>query len=198
MSLRHALLGLLAEQPLSGYELTKRFTAPAHVWSAKHSQIYPELARLRQTGLIRQVQAGPRGKKTYAITDEGRAEVRRWLKTPPGRTSRDEAFLRVFFLWLAGPEDAGEYLRGELDYHKELLDHYETLNEEAAPSSPAEQWTWIALQAGIRHERALAGWAEWALDQLPVSGRLADGRRSPLRTKRRGSGAGVTSTKPHG
>jgi PadR family transcriptional regulator, regulatory protein AphA len=177
VSLRHALLGLLAEQPLSGYELTKRFTAPAHVWSAKHSQIYPELARLQQTGLIRQVQAGPRGKKTYAITDEGRAEVRRWLKTPPGRTSRDEAFLRVFFLWLAGPEDAREYLRGELDYHKELLDHYETLNEEAAPSSPAEQWTWIALQAGIRHERALIEWAEWALDQVPISGLPAGGRK---------------------
>ena len=47
MSLRHALLGLLAEHPASGYELTKQFERSlAHVWSAKHSQIYPELAKM--------------------------------------------------------------------------------------------------------------------------------------------------------
>ncbi|MBA3728896.1 MAG: PadR family transcriptional regulator, partial [Actinobacteria bacterium] len=45
MSLRHALLGLLAERPMSGYDLTKVFDSSlAYVWSAKHSQIYPELA----------------------------------------------------------------------------------------------------------------------------------------------------------
>src|SRR5438093_632739 len=47
MSLRHALLGLLADHPMTGYDLTRTFDRSlANVWPASHSQIYPELARL--------------------------------------------------------------------------------------------------------------------------------------------------------
>ena len=46
MSLRHALLGLLAVQPATGYELAQKFDASlGTAWHASHSQIYPELAR---------------------------------------------------------------------------------------------------------------------------------------------------------
>jgi PadR family transcriptional regulator, regulatory protein AphA len=171
MSLRHALLGLIADKPMSGYELSKRFAAPAHVWSAKHSQIYPELARLLQAGLIRHAESGPRGRKTYEITDAGLEEVRKWLiETQPDRTARDESFLRVFFLWLVEPAQARAYLQGELDYHRSLLAHYEgTFGPGQKPRTPAERWSWVCLQAGILHERALAEWAEWALSQVSSS-----------------------------
>ena len=169
MSLRHALLGLMAERPMSGYELSKRFAGPAHVWSASHSQIYPELARLLQAGLIRHAESGPRGRKTYQITEAGLDEVRQWLThSEPDRTARDESFLRVFFLWLIEPEQARAYLQGELEHHRALLAHYEAdrLPERQA-LSPAERWSQICLQAGILHEHALAQWAEWALAQVP-------------------------------
>ena len=49
MSLRHALLGLLADRPYSGWQLLKHFEGSlAYAWPALHSQIYPELARLRR------------------------------------------------------------------------------------------------------------------------------------------------------
>lgn len=168
MSLRHALLGLLAERPMSGYDLTKVFDSSlAYVWSAKHSQIYPELARLRDAGLIRQVAAGARGRKEYAITDAGLTEVRRWLQeTSPDRTVRDESFLRVFFLWLMEPAKARDYLRGEEEYHRAKLGRYEEIASSPASEDPASRSARITLEAGIRHERTLVDWAAWALRRL--------------------------------
>jgi DNA-binding PadR family transcriptional regulator len=170
VSLRFALLGLLAECPMSGYELTKTFEGPANVWSARHSQIYPELARLLADGLIREHERGGRNRKTYAITNEGLRAVRGWLtQTEPDRTVRDDSFLRVFFLWLVPNAQAEAYLRQELEYHRTKLARYEAMAEGWHSTDPAERSNRIALQAGILHERALAEWAEWALTQLPLA-----------------------------
>src|ERR1700688_4637251 len=112
-TLGHALLGLLAQRECTGYELTRTFDESlAHVWPTKHSQIYPELAKLQEAGLIRQSGAGARGSKTYAATPEGLAEVRRWMReTIPSESVRTERMLRVFFLWLLPPGEAAAYLR---------------------------------------------------------------------------------------
>ena len=167
MSLRHALLGLLAGQPRSGYELTKAFDSSlAHVWSAGHSQIYPELARLRDDGLILQVEEGPRQRKTYAITKRGLGELRRWIvEEEPSSTPRDDAFLRVFFLWLVEPDEARAYVRRLETLHRATLDRY---LEYAKPEPVTrEQRVYrMCLDAGLRHERALLAWARWAQTQL--------------------------------
>ena len=53
MSLRHALIGLLAERPASGWDLARRFEEVlGAVWPAGHPQIYGELRKLREDGLI--------------------------------------------------------------------------------------------------------------------------------------------------
>jgi len=53
----------------------------AYVWSAPHSQIYPELRRMERDGLL-DVEVVPRGerakKRVYVITDAGRAELHSW------------------------------------------------------------------------------------------------------------------------
>ena len=108
MSLRHALLGLLAAAPASGYELTKQFEMSlGNAWGARHSQIYPELRRLAEEGLLEAGDEGARGRKEYTITPDGRAELRRWLvDTEPDRSARNEPLLRVFFLWVLPDEEA--------------------------------------------------------------------------------------------
>ena len=115
MSLRYALLGLLADRPYNGWQLLKNFEGSlAYAWPALHSQIYPELARLREAGLIEQTGEGPRGAKEYSLTAAGRAEIERWLlETTPSRNTRDEALLRVFFLWLLDTEEAAEAVADE-------------------------------------------------------------------------------------
>src|SRR5580765_3068336 len=108
MALRYALLGALADQPRTGYALLKNFEQSlAYAWPASHSQIYPELARLLDEGLIEQTGSGARNSKTYAVTEAGLADVRRWLlETTPDRRVRSEAALRGFFLWLLDTDEA--------------------------------------------------------------------------------------------
>ena len=100
MSLRHAALGLLSRGPASGYDLLKVFEASmANVWPATQSQLYGELNKLADDGLIRVVDIGPRGRKEYEITDDGRAELHRWMTSPQeGPAFRSAKLLRVFLL----------------------------------------------------------------------------------------------------
>ena len=45
--LKYAILGLLNQKSMSGYELSSEFeSALNEFWNAKHSQIYPELRKL--------------------------------------------------------------------------------------------------------------------------------------------------------
>lgn len=171
MVLRHALLGLLARAPMSGYELTKCFDQSlAHTWAARHSQIYPELARLLADGLIRQSDEGPRGRKTYSITEQGLVAVRRWLtETEPEHTSRNEAALRTFFLWLLEPEQAQQHLLREREVHAAQLAEFERVAEAEAPDTPALRSSRMALEWGMRYERALGEWIEWALAEISAA-----------------------------
>ena len=53
MSLRHALLGVLKDRPLTGYDLVRYFQGTlGFLWSAPQSQIYPELRRMESEGLV--------------------------------------------------------------------------------------------------------------------------------------------------
>ena len=168
MSLRHALLGALADRPRSGYELLKHFEQSlAYAWPASHSQIYPELARLRDDGLIEQTGAGARNSKTYAVTDAGLAEIRHWLRdTEPDRRVRSDAALRTFFLWLLEPEEARDELERERSYWRERLAELEAI--EARPRGPGrkEQAFGIALEGGIRGIRTRLAWLDWAGREL--------------------------------
>jgi PadR family transcriptional regulator AphA len=179
VSLRHSLLGLLADTPMSGYDLAKRFRGSLwHAWYAQHSQIYPELARLLEEGLIRADETGSRGRKTYAITEKGLEEVRRWtaeFKVTPER-GRNPATLRAFFVWLLEQEDVEEFFRREIEQHRAQLAEFEELSRTKSPARPAEKAAALALEWGVRYERARAEWAEWALEQVrrePLSDALA-------------------------
>jgi DNA-binding PadR family transcriptional regulator len=168
MSLRHALLGALADRPRTGYGLLKHFEQSlAYAWPASHSQIYPELARLRDEGLIEQTGSGARNSKTYAVTAAGLEEVRRWLRgTEPDRRVRSDAALRTFFLWLLEPGEARAELARERRYWSEQLEELEAIK--AAPRGPGrkEQAFGIALEGGIRSIGTRLAWLDWAEQEL--------------------------------
>src|SRR6478672_7573345 len=102
MSLRYAVLGLLELAPATGYELTQRFDVSlGSAWYASHSQIYPELARLEEAGLVEVVGEGARRSRTFAVTGAGRDELRAWmLETEPNRSQRNETAVRWFLVAL--------------------------------------------------------------------------------------------------
>lgn len=100
MSLPHVLLGLLWEQPSTGYDLARSLeTELAPLWRAEISQIYPALARLRRAGFVLLRVLGPRRgprRNVFRITAAGRRELKRWLAEPaPPPSSKDEGLTRV-------------------------------------------------------------------------------------------------------
>jgi DNA-binding PadR family transcriptional regulator len=168
MSLRHAVLGALADQPRTGYALLKHFQQSlAYAWPASHSQIYPELARLLEEGLIVQAARGPRGSKTYALSEAGIDEIRRWLReTEPDRRVRSDAALRTFFLWLLEPEEAADQLERERAYWRGVLAEFERIRAEPSGPNRKGRTFRIALEGGIRTVEARLEWLDQAIDEV--------------------------------
>lgn len=170
MSLRHALLGLLSEQPQSGWDLSRRFADTlGAVWPAGHPQIYGELRKLSADDLITVHDTGPRGRVVYAVTDAGRAEVVRWLtEVEVDHTMRLEPILRSVFFWMLPPDTLREHLDAEAAHYRETADRYRALAEakDRGDYGTSEQTRSlrIAAEAAIRLNEALADWAEWAKD----------------------------------
>jgi DNA-binding PadR family transcriptional regulator len=168
MSLRHGLLGLLAEGPASGYDLARRFTEVlGSIWPAQHPKIYAELNKLAAEGLVEVESEGPRRRKAYRITDAGVAEVKRWLtEVDVAHTMRLQPLLRSLFFWMMDTDELQRHLEAEATYYRDLADQY---RDYAARKDRGEfgyseqtQSMRVTIEAGIRVYSALADWAEWA------------------------------------
>lgn len=169
MSLRHAVLGLLAERPASGYDLMKLFeTSLANAWPATQSQVYGELGKLAASGLLTVSAEGPRGRKEYAITDEGLAELRHWLTgTEPERTRRSEMLLRVFFLGVLTPVEATAYLG--LEASRAAAEHTALQDLEGTVDwgdDDISVYGRLALEFGLRLTAMREEWARWAVGEI--------------------------------
>ncbi|MFB8371829.1 PadR family transcriptional regulator [Pseudarthrobacter sp. NPDC055928] len=122
MSLRYALLALLTVEPMTGYDLAKRFeSSVAFVWHAPDSQIYPEVRKMAKEALLEaeEISWGPNGKKTqYRITSKGRDAFRQWMNTPLEYSrERDPVHLKAAYLEWAEPSAARQHMQAHIDYH---------------------------------------------------------------------------------
>src|SRR5437868_15311072 len=84
VSLKYGVLGLLAEEPLHGYEVKNRFEAMlGGTWEVNIGQVYTTLQRLERDGLVRPVGSrGDRGKLLYELLEPGRTALNAWLSAP--------------------------------------------------------------------------------------------------------------------
>lgn len=156
MSLRHAILGLLARQPSTGYELARMFDLSLRTaWHARHSQIYPELAKLEARGWAEVVRRGARGSKTYALTDAGRRELRDWLvDAVPDRGQRNESAVRLFLGQLLGPEDRRAVFERDLAYVEEQDAELRAVRDKLDPDEPFA----AQVDLGLRTNAVLLEW----------------------------------------
>lgn len=173
MSLKHALIGLLAEQPASGWDLTRRFEdLLGTVWPAGHPQIYGELRKLQDDGFIEIDSEGPRRRKTYRATTSGVDEVRRWLTAGEvDHTLRLEPVLRSMFFWLMTPDELAAHLEKEAAFYHALAQKYRELaaakDRGEYGDTPQTKSIRIAVEAGVRLHQALGDWATWADNHQP-------------------------------
>ncbi len=173
-TLGYAVLGLLAREGLSGYDVTQRMKGRVgFFWGAGHSQIYPELARLEEGGFVTHkvvLQKERPDKKVYEITASGLEALREWATQPPPRKpTKDELTLKAYSVWLADGEKAGRLFREEWRRHVEQLAQYEEIrawmerewtDDLARPNSPRFA-SYATLRRGIFYERSEAEWCRW-------------------------------------
>lgn len=161
MSLRHALLGVIKDVSMTGYDLAHHFQGTVGtLWPAPHSQIYPELRSMEADGLVAATVAprGARGqKRVYAITDAGLAELRRWAAAAmPPPAERDPPHLRAAFFDLAPPASVQEQLRAhKAHYEKRLAQWQERARVIAAREAELVE-TWLRRQPLDTHARTIA------------------------------------------
>ncbi|MDA0179251.1 PadR family transcriptional regulator [Solirubrobacter phytolaccae] len=159
MSLRHALLGLLATQPATGYELAQKFDKSlGTAWHASHSQIYPELARLADAGMVEVVGEGARNSRTYAVTEAGYDEIRTWLiETDANRSQRNETAVRWFLLGLLKPEDRRAAVDRELAYAEEYVANLRQIAEQIDAANPEHPFR-KTVDLGLRTSSVMQDW----------------------------------------
>lgn len=174
-TLGFALLGLLARKPRTGYELSRAMKKPVgYFWSAGHSQIYPELARLEDAKLIRgkdEHGPGPRQNRRYTISASGRRALAAWATEPaPPQPARNEELLKLYSLWLVDPDRARETLAGQREQHRHTLAQYEVMeqgfDEDDGESSPTRFFDRASLRRGMAGERAIIKWFDGLLADL--------------------------------
>ena len=127
-TLKYAILGLLMQSPMTGYDISKAFgVGLGSFWSAKHSQIYPELKRLAEEGLIRYstvIQGGKLEKKLYEITPSGKQDFLAWLDQdqPLDPTPKDVFRLRSYYSQWLSEEAYLELLQKQIEKRRVKLD----------------------------------------------------------------------------
>lgn len=164
MSLRHSVLGLLVIQPSTGYELAQRFDRTLrNAWHASHSQIYPELAKLQDEGMVEVVGEGARRSRTYGATERGREELVRWMtEEEPVRTQRNETAVRWFLLALVPPEERRAPLEREIAHTSAELAGLEEIEAGMSADQPFRPTVELAL-------RMNTVMLEWLREQLDRS-----------------------------
>ncbi len=122
MSLKYAILGLLHYEEMHGYRIKEHIEKNfGHMWSINFGQIYPNLKKLEQEGLVsmgKSVQNGQKGppKKLYSLTDKGREAFTDWLSESPEKSMllRDPFLMRFVFFGFGDKERALELLDDQI------------------------------------------------------------------------------------
>ena len=163
------MLGLLAQcGPGTSYDLKSWADGSVgYFWTFPRSQLYAEPQRLAGLGLLEERQEqGGRRRRTYQLTDAGRAALQAWLGEPAGFPElRDLGLLKLFFAEQGSPEQVRQLAAEQLTLHRARLDDYERLSTgENAPSvAPGEldPFGRHTLRMGLLFERAnIAFWNE--------------------------------------
>ncbi|MFC4597618.1 PadR family transcriptional regulator [Cohnella hongkongensis] len=178
-TLAYGLLSLLSYSSLSGYDLTQRIQP---FWPAKHSQIYPLLARLEEKGMVvcELVQQNDKpDKKVYSLQEKGFDALREWLTVPASDpVMRDELMLKAFCVSFVDPSVSRKLFTARLEHYRakalRLEEKIQTVRRMAnaggdgIPSYDSPYFgAYIMLNKGKMVCRTNIEWCEWVLSIIP-------------------------------
>lgn len=168
-----AVLGLIFQQPKTGYDLRKIFaTTPMGHFSSSPGAIYPALRRLEEDGLVVGIVDGKdtlRPKRIYTITEMGAEALRQQLSQPVTQNdivwNMDNLLLRFTFMGdILGRKETVHFLREFLltveSYIPSLEEHIISVRSMGSPYGA------FALEHGLEMYRVHARWARHVIEQL--------------------------------
>jgi PadR family transcriptional regulator AphA len=157
--------------PSTAYDVKRALARLAgEYWSAPHTQVYRECARLAEAGLLdEQVEEGGRRRRVYELTTDGRDAVIAWVREPTDSSMevRDVASLKLFASELSTPEDVrGLAERQVADYRRRLasLDEAEARFGDRPELAPRMRS--VAMGRAV-YNAALEFWEDVADEPLP-------------------------------
>lgn len=159
----YALLGLLTfGQELTGYELKQWADSTLRFYwvSPAMSQVYTELGRLRDRGLVDALESGGFRRRVttrYRINDEGSAELRRWLteSEPEFPVLKHPVALRLLLGHLVDPDSVRNWLE---DYDAALAERRRELQKvlDGIDDDPSFRFPAFVARWGLRYYDAEA------------------------------------------
>lgn len=160
------ILGFLSQEEMSGYEIKAEVDISTRFfWAASYGQIYPELKRLRELGLVEGADRPQGGRKriVYRLTDAGRDALQAWLRRPPETLElRHDGMLKVFFADALPPGERVWMLRAMLAQHREQVAQLERTREtvEAEGRRELDPCGDLVLRFGLDLHDWVAAWCE--------------------------------------
>jgi PadR family transcriptional regulator, regulatory protein AphA len=164
----YVILGFVRNEPRSGYEIKAVVdNSTRFFWAASYGQIYPELKRLAEAGLIvgSDVPTGGRKRTVYEITADGEEELRAWLRqTPQTFEMRDEGLLKLFFADALPRDEAVEILRAMKAQRLAINERLRAI--EQMKGEIEDPFPMIVLRGGLEFSEWFADWCERMEAQL--------------------------------
>ena len=168
----YVILGMVREGPRSGYEIKATVDGTTRFfWAASYGQIYPELKRLAEAGLVvgSDVPTGGRRRTVYEITAGGEEELKAWLRRPPETYEmREEGLLKLFFAGAMEPDEAVAILRAMRAHRlagNAQLRQMKPMAEERA-AAEGDPYPLLVLEGGLEFTQWFADWCGRVEEQV--------------------------------
>jgi PadR family transcriptional regulator, regulatory protein AphA len=158
----YVILGMVLGEARSGYEIKALVDGSTRFfWAASYGQIYPELKRLSEAGLVQGIDSptGNRKRTVYEITADGEEELKSWLRQPPETFEmREEGLLKLFFADVLPDAETVEILRAMRAHRLALRDQLRAMEPVAAEKEGPLPL--MVLRGGIEFTEWFADWCE--------------------------------------
>lgn len=174
-NIQYSLLGLLAREPLSGYEMKQQINNRiAHFYKINNNQLYPSLSKLEDAGFI-ELQAIEQDsyrppRKIYRITTSGIDALKAWVLELPEIGDHDTFLLKQYSAWLVRPDALIGLLEKNKEQHERTLEDYKekisSFQEKDPDISDPLFSTISVIEMGIAIEEASINWCNRMLDVL--------------------------------
>lgn len=174
MSLKYSILGLLHYRDMHGYQLKKTIENHfGHMWSINYGQIYPNLKKMKDEGLVSMIEETNQGekgpsRKMYSITDKGSQVFLAWLESLPekGMLLRDPFLMRFVFFGFGDKKRSIEIVEDQINLYTAQL---KKRNANLEHLQHHDVYVRLMAELGVKMNEMLLEWLERSCKEIRES-----------------------------